>query len=81
MRSPYSGKTAATTVVEVSGPVLGSVSDSGQYAISSQGQSAAQEKFQLVRQNGEWRISNLPSVVLLPRLISCTSISRATSYF
>ena len=65
VRSPYSGKTAATTVVEVSGPVLGSVSDSGQYAISSQGQSAAQEKFQLVRQNGEWRISSLPSVVLL----------------
>ena len=65
VRSPYLGKTAATTVVEVSGPVLGSVSDSGQYATSSQGQSAAQENFQLVRQNGEWRISNLPSVVLL----------------
>jgi Lipoprotein LpqB beta-propeller domain/Sporulation and spore germination len=65
VRSPYSGKTAATTVVEVSGPVLGSVSDSGQYAISPQGQASAPEKFQLVRQGGEWRISNLPSVVLL----------------
>jgi len=63
--SPYAGKTAATTVVAVSGPVLGSVSDSGQYAISSQGQAAAAEKFQLVRQDGEWRISSLPSVVLL----------------
>ena len=52
-------------MVEVSGPVLGSVSDSGQYAISSQGQAAAQEKFGLVRQGGEWRISTLPSVVLL----------------
>ena len=63
--SPYSGKTAATTVVEVSGPVLGNVSDTGQYAISSQGQSAAQEKFVLVRDGGEWRISSLPGVVLL----------------
>jgi hypothetical protein len=63
--SPYSGKTAATTVVEVSGPVLGNVSDTGQYAISSQGRSAAQEKFVLVRDGGEWRISSLPGVVLL----------------
>ncbi len=63
--SPYPGRTAATTVVEVSGPVLGTVSGTGQYAISSQGQSAAQEKFVLMRQDGEWRISSLPSVVLL----------------
>ena len=63
--SPYSDKTAATTVVEVSGPVQGSVSDSGQYAISPQGQAAAPQKFQLVRQDGEWRISRLPGVVLL----------------
>ena len=65
VRSPYSGRTAATTVVEVSGPVQGNVSNSGQYAISPQGQAAAPQKFQLVRQDGEWRISSLPGVVLL----------------
>ena len=63
--SPYSGKTAATTVVEVSGPVQGNVSNSGQYAISPQGQAASPQRFQLVRQDGEWRISSLPGVVLL----------------
>ena len=63
--SPRSGKTPATTVVNVSGPVLGMVSNSGQYAISSQGQSAAQEQFVLVRDGADWRISHLPGVVLL----------------
>jgi prepilin-type processing-associated H-X9-DG protein len=63
--SPHSGKTPATTVVDVSGPVLGTVSDSGQYSISSQGQSQTQEKFELIKQGNEWRILHLPGVVLL----------------
>ena len=59
-------KTANTTAVEVSGTVLGTVSNSGQYAISPQSQAATQEeKFGLIKQGGEWRISTLPSVVLL----------------
>jgi len=58
-------KTANTTAVEVSGTVLGTVSSTGQYAISSQSQSATQEKFGLVKQGGEWRISSLPNVLLL----------------
>ena len=59
-------KTANTTAVEVSGTVLGTVSNSGQYAISPQSHAATQEeKFGLIKQGGEWRISTLPSVVLM----------------
>ena len=63
--SPHSGRTPATSVVQVSGQVLGTVSDSGQYAISAQGRAPANEKFVVVKQGSDWRISGLPSVVLL----------------
>jgi lipoprotein LpqB-like beta-propeller protein/sporulation and spore germination protein len=53
-----------TTVVAVSGTVLGTLSKSGQYSISSHSQDTA-EKFHLVRQKGQWRISSLPPRVLL----------------
>lgn len=64
--SPHgSWRTSATTVVEVSGTILANLSSSGQYAISSQSQGATQEKFKLVRNGTEWRISSLPNEVLL----------------
>jgi hypothetical protein len=59
-------QTPGTTVVEVSGTVLGNLSNTGQYSISSRSQATA-EKFTLSRQKGQWRISNLPSKVLLTR--------------
>jgi hypothetical protein len=55
-----------TIVVEVSGTVLGSLSNQGQYSISSHSQDTA-EKFSLVREKGQWRISSLPPKVLLTR--------------
>lgn len=55
---------AGTTVVAVSGTVLGTLSTSGQYSISSHSQDTA-EVFHLVRQKGQWRISSLPPRVLL----------------
>jgi hypothetical protein len=63
--SPHSGRTPPTAVVQVSGQVLGTASDSGQYAISAQGRAPANEKFVVVKQGSDWRISGLPSVVLL----------------
>ena len=57
-------QTPGTIVVEVSGTVLGSLSNSGQYSISSRNQDTA-ERFALVRQKGQWRISDLPHRVLL----------------
>jgi Lipoprotein LpqB beta-propeller domain/Sporulation and spore germination len=54
-----------TINVEVSGTVLGSLSDSGQYSISSRSKDTGQ-KFTLVqRKNKQWRISSLPPQVLL----------------
>jgi hypothetical protein len=67
----HSHQTKATTVVEVSGTVLGNLSKSGQYSISSRSegangsQSTTEEKFTLVQLNNQWRISELPSRVLL----------------
>jgi Lipoprotein LpqB beta-propeller domain/Sporulation and spore germination len=54
-----------TTTVEVTGRVLGRLSGSGQYAISSAAQAETGERFTLVRVNGEWRISALPRSLLL----------------
>lgn len=55
----------STATVDVTGQVLGNVSDSGQYVISSSAQGTTQERFTLVRSNGEWRISTLPRRLLL----------------
>jgi Lipoprotein LpqB beta-propeller domain/Sporulation and spore germination len=64
--APQLSHTASTTtVVDVTGQVLGNVSDSGQYVISSSTQGTTQERFGLVRSNGEWRISSLPPRLLL----------------
>ncbi len=63
--SPHSGRTPPTAVVQVSGQVLGTVSDSGQYASSALGRAPANEKFVVVKQGPDWRISGLPGVVLL----------------
>ena len=60
-----SNQTNVTTVVQVSGTVLGGLSNSGQYSISSRSQGTTEEKFVLVQQNGQWRISTLPDQVLL----------------
>ena len=60
-----SHQTKNTTVVQVSGTVVGSLSNSGQYSISSHSQGATEEKFALVQLNGQWRISQLPGQVLL----------------
>ena len=59
-----SHQTGATIVVEVSGTVLGRVSGSGQYSISSHSKDT-DEKFTLVQQKKQWRIAGLPSEVLL----------------
>ena len=54
-----------TINVEVSGTVLGNLSGSGQYSISSHSRDTGQ-KFTLVQQkNKQWRISSLPPQVLL----------------
>jgi hypothetical protein len=60
-----SHETSPTTVVQVSGTVLGNLSNSGQYSISSRSQGTTEEKFVLVRLNNQWRISSLPNQVLL----------------
>jgi hypothetical protein len=54
-----------TTVIDVSGPVLGNLSGGGQYAISSAASGPASEQFTLVKNNGQWRISELPGNLLL----------------
>jgi Lipoprotein LpqB beta-propeller domain/Sporulation and spore germination len=54
-----------TTVVQVSGTVLGNLSNSGQYSISSHSQGTTEEKFALVQRNNQWRISSAPGQVLL----------------
>ena len=54
-----------TTVVDVSGQVLGNLSGSGQYAISSATSGHTDEQFILVKNNGQWRISQLPRSLLL----------------
>jgi hypothetical protein len=59
-----SHQTANTIVVKVSGTVLGNLSKSGQYSISSHSEDTG-EKFTLVQQKKQWRISGLPSEVLL----------------
>ncbi|HEX4254316.1 MAG TPA: LpqB family beta-propeller domain-containing protein, partial [Streptosporangiaceae bacterium] len=54
-----------TINVEVSGTVLGNLSGTGQYSISSRSKDTGQ-KFTLVQQkNKQWRITNLPPQVLL----------------
>ncbi|MBV9792372.1 MAG: GerMN domain-containing protein [Actinobacteria bacterium] len=60
-----SHQTRTTTIVQVSGTVLGSLSNSGQYSTSSHSQGTTEEKFVLVQQGGRWRISSLPNEVLL----------------
>lgn len=59
-----SHQTAGTIVVEVSGTVLGNLSNSGQYSISSHSKDT-DEKFTLVQVKKQWRISGLSSEVLL----------------
>jgi hypothetical protein len=61
----HSHQTKATTVVEVSGTILGNLSNRGEYSISSRSQGTTEEKFVLVQLNNQWRISELPSRVLL----------------
>ena len=53
------------TIVQVSGTVLGNLSNSGEYSTSSHSQGTTEEKFVLVEQNNQWRISSLPNQVLL----------------
>jgi hypothetical protein len=60
-----SHQTKTTTVVQVSGTVLGDLSNRGQYSISSRSQGTTEEKFVLVQVNDQWRISSLPDQVLL----------------
>ena len=60
-----SHQTKNTTVVQVSGTVLGKLSNSGQYSISSHSQGTTEEKFVLVQLNNHWRISSAPGQVLL----------------
>ena len=60
-----SHQTKTTTIVQVSGTVLGNLSNSGQYSTSSHSQGTTEEKFVLVEQNNQWRISSLPNQVLL----------------
>jgi hypothetical protein len=65
-RPPQRSRRGADTAVEqVSGQELGSLSNSGQYAISSAGQGATKERFVLVKTGGQWRISGLPGRLLL----------------
>ena len=54
--------------VDVGGAVQASFNGSGQYYVSaqSQGQSAGAWNFNLVKVNGQWRITNPPSYRLLP---------------
>jgi hypothetical protein len=63
-----------TTVVDVTGQVLGTLSASGQYAISSATAGSTSEQFTLVKeggqagqggQGGQWRIAQLPPSLLL----------------
>jgi Lipoprotein LpqB beta-propeller domain/Sporulation and spore germination len=60
-----SHQTKTTTIVQVSGTVLGTLANSGQYSSSSHSQGTTEEKFVLVQQAGQWRISSLPNEVLL----------------
>jgi hypothetical protein len=60
-----SHQTKNTTLVQVSGTVVGSLSNSGQYSISSHSQGTTEEKFALVQLNNHWRISSVPGQVLL----------------
>ena len=45
--------------------MLGKLSNSGQYSISSHSQGTTEEKFVLVQRNNQWRISSAPGQVLL----------------
>jgi hypothetical protein len=65
MPAQLSRPQAASAVVDVGGQVLGNLSGSGQYAISSAAQGQTHERFTLVRKDGEWRISDLPHSLLL----------------
>ncbi|HXP55220.1 MAG TPA: LpqB family beta-propeller domain-containing protein [Streptosporangiaceae bacterium] len=60
-----SHQTKTTTIVQVSGTVLGNLSNAGQYSTSSHSQGTTEEKFVLVNQDSQWRISSLPNEVLL----------------
>ena len=60
-----SRQTRNTTVVQVSGTVLGNLSNSGQYSISSHSRGTTEEKFVLVQRDNQWRISSAPGQVLL----------------
>ena len=60
-----SHQTKTTMIVQVSGTVLGNLSNAGQYSISSRSQGTTEEKFVLAQQDDQWRISNLPNQVLL----------------
>lgn len=57
------GQREATVVV--SGRVLGNLSDNGQYVVAADGRQRVQERFVLVRHDGQWRIANLPDHLLL----------------
>ena len=54
--------------VDVEGPVQASFNGSGQYYVSalSQGQSAGAWNFNLIKVNGQWRITNPPNYRMLP---------------
>jgi hypothetical protein len=60
-----SHQTKTTTIVQVSGTVLGNLSNAGQYSTLSHSQGTTEEKFVLVNQDNQWRISSLPNQVLL----------------
>ena len=56
---------SSAVIVNVTGQILGNVSDSGQYVIASSAHGTSQDRFSLVRSDGEWRIAGLPGRLLL----------------
>jgi hypothetical protein len=62
--APRISRSASAVTVDVGGKVLGRLSGSGQYQISSADQRQT-ERFTLIKQDGEWRISDLPHSLLL----------------
>jgi Lipoprotein LpqB beta-propeller domain/Sporulation and spore germination len=63
--APQISRSPSAATVDVGGHVLGSLSGSGQYKISSADQGQTHETFTLIKQDGEWRISGLPRSLLL----------------
>lgn len=66
--APKAGRASGQAVVDVSGTVQASFNGSGQYvSAQNQGPTTASYSFDLVKVNGQWRITNPPSYRMLTK--------------